>query len=81
MMNADEQYAAAVARCEAAARNQRHALGKWLPVDTRLHASQCEVCGALAWLARPGYEERWRVGGTALEQDCLEEDRRMDWGA
>ena len=73
-MNDDSQYTAAVVRCEASAWNRGHALGKWLPVDERLHASVCEACGAMAYVSRPGYEEHWRVGGTALVQDCLEEE-------
>ena len=68
------QYAAAVERCETAAKSHGHALGVWHIVDERLHASLFEFCDAMAWLTRPGYEERWRVGGTALEQDCLEEE-------
>ena len=75
-MNANEQYTAAVTRCEAAARNHGHALGVWYLVDERLHASICEVCGAIALVTRPGYEKHWRIGGSVLEQDCLEYDWR-----
>ena len=73
-MNAIGQYAAAVERCEMAARSHGHALGVWYQVDERLHASLCEVCGAMALVVRPGYEERWRTGGTVFEQGCLEEE-------
>jgi hypothetical protein len=43
----------------------------------------CEVCGAMVLVARPGGEERWRTGGKAFEQGCLEEeeDRRFEFGA
>ena len=75
-MNDDEQYTDAVARCEAEARNHGHVLGVWHLVDEQLHASICEVCDSMALLTRPSYEKRWRVGGTALEQDCLEEEGR-----
>lgn len=81
-MNADGQYAAAVESCEMAARRHGHTLGVWYLVDERLHASLCEVCGAMALVVRPGYEECWRTGGTVFEQDCLEEeeDRRSELG-
>ncbi|MDQ3834560.1 MAG: hypothetical protein M3315_13235 [Actinomycetota bacterium] len=74
-MNDSEGYSAAVARCEADAINHGHVLGVWYAVDARLHASLCAVCGAMAWVTLPGGEKRWRVGGTAREIDCLEEDR------
>ena len=82
-MNDDGQYAAAVESCEMAARSHGHALGKWYLVDKRLHASMCDVCGAMVLVARPGGEERWRTGGKAFEQGCLEEeeDRRFEFGA
>jgi hypothetical protein len=38
----------------------------------------CEVCGAMVLVARPGGEERWRTGGKAFEQGCLEEERIGD---
>lgn len=73
-MTGGGQYDDAVARCETAARNHGHALGVWYPVDERLHASMCEECGEMVWLARPGNEEGWRVGGEALRQDCPGEE-------
>ncbi len=69
----DGSYEVAVARCKASARKHGHALGEWLPVDKHLHASICEVCGAIGYVTRPGYEKRWRVGGQALAQACLGE--------
>lgn len=77
----NEQYAATVAGCETAARSRGHALGAWYPVDERLHAALCEVCGAMVWVSLSGGEERWRRGGAALEQDCLEEGERSETGA
>jgi len=43
----------------------------------------CEVCGAMVLVAWLGGEERWRTGGKAFEQGCLEEeeDRRFEFGA
>ena len=38
----------------------------------------------MALVVRPGYEERWRTGGTVFEQGCLlqeEEDRGAALGA
>ena len=70
-MNRNGQFPSAAAGCEAVARSHGHAQGKWLPINARLYVSMCEVCNATIWLARPGYEKRWRVGGTALDQDCL----------
>jgi hypothetical protein len=73
-MKAHEQYTSEVARCDMFARNRGHALGVWQPVDERLHASVCEVCTKIAWVSRSGDEERWRMGGSALGQACLEYD-------
>jgi hypothetical protein len=73
-----EQYQRALARCEEAAGNLGHTLGgMWYPVDERLHASICVRCGVMVWLTRPGQEKRWRIGGTALEEECLQEDRGL----
>lgn len=74
-MTDDGQYDDAVARCEAAARDHGHVLGVWYPVDKRLHASMCEECGEMVWVARPGNEERWRVGGEALRHYCPGKER------
>jgi hypothetical protein len=66
-----EQYHGAVARCEQTAGNLGHTLGGvWYPVDERLHASICELCGAMVWLRRD-QEKRWRIGGKALKEECL----------
>lgn len=73
-MNNIEQYLAMVARCELIAKENSHALGEWHPVSEHLHASLCWRCGAMVWVTRPGNEARWRIGGTALEEDCLKED-------
>ncbi len=75
-MYANEQYWAAVARCEATARDHGHTLDVWYPVSEELHASMCVVCGVMVWLSRPGQGERWRVGGAALEQECAGEEYR-----
>jgi len=67
-----EQYHDAVASCEETAGNLGHSLGGvWYPVDERLHASICVLCGAIVWLTRSGQENRWRIGGTALKEECL----------
>lgn len=72
----DEQYVSALARCEALARNKGHSLGVWYPVSTHLHASPCEGCGTMVWVTRPGTESHWRIGGSAFEQECLDDDWR-----
>ncbi len=79
-MSDDEQYGASLERCEAAARNNGHLLGVWHAVSEYLHASLCEVCGAMVWVVRPDYQKRWRGGGTALKQGCLLR-RRTDTGS
>jgi hypothetical protein len=71
----------AVSECEAAARDHGHTLGLWHPVDERLHASLCEVCGSVGRVMRPSGEKRWLIGGSALKQGCLEDDRGSAWGA
>jgi hypothetical protein len=68
-----QPYEAAVARCEAVALENGHAVSSWYPVDERLHASLCEACGKMFWVSRAGQEEGWRVGGRALRQDCPKE--------
>jgi DNA-binding GntR family transcriptional regulator len=70
--NVNGQYAAALERCEAAARRHDHVLGVWQKVDERLHASLCKACGAMVLVARPAHQERWRAGGRALKQSCLQ---------
>ncbi len=83
-MNYNEQYAAAVESCEMAARSHGHTLGGWYLVDERLHVAMCEVCGEMVLVARPGYEERWRIGGTGVQEGCFmqeEEDRGSELGA
>ena len=66
-----EQYHGALASCDEIAGNLGHTLGAtWYLVDERLHASICVLCGAMVWLTRPGQEKRWRIGGTALEEEC-----------
>ena len=56
------------------ASQQGHVLGRWHMVDERLHASLCEVCDEMAWVALSAGEEVWRIGGATLEQECLRED-------
>ena len=73
-----EQYQSALASCEESAGNHGHTLGgTWYPVDEWLHASICTRCGAMVWLTRRGQEKRWRIGGMALKEECLQEDRRL----
>jgi hypothetical protein len=73
-----EQYHSALAKCEQTAGNHGHTLsGMWYPVDDRLHASICIGCGAMVWLAWRGKEKRWRIGGTALKEECLQENRGL----
>ena len=67
-----EQYHSALASCKETAGNLGHTLGgMWYPVDERLHASICELCGAMVWLTRPGKEKRWRIGDKALKEECI----------
>ena len=73
-MQANEQYTSEVSRCVIAAKNRGHVLGVWQPVDERLYASMCEICTKIAWVSRWGDEKRWRMGGSALGKDCLEDD-------
>ena len=73
-MNISEQYTVMVARCESTARQTGHTLDVWYPVSEHLRASLCKICGAMVWVTRPGNEQRWRIGGTALQQDCLDYD-------
>ena len=79
-MSYNEQYMTMVSRCESTARENGHVLDVWYPVDEHLHASLCRICGAMVWVARPGKETRWRIGGSALEEDCLEDELRTDAG-
>ena len=73
-----QQYHSALARCEETAGNLDHTLGGvWYPVDERLRASICTLCGAMVWVTRRGQEKRWRIGGTALKEECLQEDRGL----
>jgi len=80
-MNNNEPYTVMVARCESTARELGHSLDVWYPVSEHLRASLCEVCGAMVWLTRPGKETRWRIGGTALQQECLDYDSGAAAGA
>ena len=83
-MNDRGQYAAAVESGKMAATSHGHALGIWYLVDERLHVSMCEACGEMVLVARLGDEERWRIGGTALQEGCLlqeAEDQGSELGA
>ena len=81
-MNFDGRYESAVSRCETIARNQGHIPGVWQPVDERLHAIVCEGCSMISWVSRSGEEERWRMGGQALKQECLAEDAAIgNWAS
>ncbi len=74
----DGQYDAAVASCEATARDHGHLVSAWHPVDGQLHASLCEECGDMVWVTRSGNEERWRVGGGALSRYCSSGEGREE---
>ena len=79
-MESSDQYAKMVAACETVAKNRGHTLGVWQPVDERLQASMCEVCGAIAWVTRYEDERGWQAGGEALRRECSEEeDTTEDW--
>ena len=80
-MNISEQYTVMVARCESTARRSGHTLDVWYPVSENLRASLCKICGAMVWLTRSGTEQRWRIGGTALQQECLKGDSGATAGA
>jgi hypothetical protein len=69
-----EQYMAMVARSELAAKEHGHVLGAWQPVSEHLHASLCWRCSAMVWVTRADDGMRWRIGGKALEEECLKED-------
>ena len=73
-MNRSEQLSVMVARCESTAREAGHILDVWYPVSEDLRASLCTICGAMVWVASPGREQRWRIGGAALQKECLEDD-------
>jgi hypothetical protein len=73
-MNNKEQLRAMVAKCESTATKNAHALDAWYPISEHLRASLCKICGAMVWVTRPGKEKDWRIGGTALQQECLEDD-------
>jgi len=83
----NEQYSAAIARGEATAKDNGHTVDVWYHVSEELHASMCVICGAMVWVTRPGGEKLWRIGGMAFEQECvheqecLEEDGRVEPGA
>jgi hypothetical protein len=47
LIEANEQYSAAVARCEATARDNGHTLDVWCHVSEELRASVCVFCGAM----------------------------------
>ena len=71
-MNNNVQHTVVVARCEATARQLGHALDVWYPVSEHLSASLCKVCGAMVWVTRSGTEQDWRIGGAALQKECLD---------
>ena len=73
-MNISEQFTLMVARCESTARQTGHTLDVWYQVSENLRASLCKICGAMVWVTRSGKEQRWRIGGTALQQECLDYD-------
>ena len=70
-MDNNGQYTVMVARCESTARELGHALDVWYPVSEHLRASLCKICGTIVWV-RSGAEQRWRIGGAALQKECLD---------
>ena len=72
------QHTVVVARCEATARELGHALDLWYPVSEHLRASLCKICGSMVWVTRSGTEQDWRIGGEALQQECLDHDLDVD---
>ena len=77
-MSYNEQLMKAISECQVSANQQGHLLGRWHKVDERLHASLCEVCDKMAWVALSGNEAFWRIGGATLNQECLREDLESD---
>jgi hypothetical protein len=71
-MDNNGQYTVMVARCESTARELGHALDVWYLVSEHLCASLCKICGTLVWVTRSGAEQRWRIGGAALQKECLD---------
>ena len=71
-MDNNGQYTVIVARCESTARELGHALDVWYPVSEHLRASLCKICGTMVWVTRSGAEQRWRLGGAALQKECLD---------
>jgi hypothetical protein len=41
-----------------------------------MRLSKCRGCGRLVWIVLSPGEERWRVGGNALNADCAPGFRR-----
>jgi hypothetical protein len=53
------------------AHERGHDLGDWGPtIGKRMRLSKCRGCGRLGWIVLPPGEEKWRVGGNALNADC-----------
>jgi hypothetical protein len=77
-MNNNEQHTVVVARCESTARELGHALDLWYSISENLRACLCKVCGSMVWLTRSGTEQAWRLGGAALQQECLDYDLGVD---
>ena len=73
-MDNNGQYTVMVATCETNARGLGHALDLWYSVSEHLSACLCKICGAMVWVTRSGKEQRWRIGGAALQQGCLAYD-------
>ena len=72
------KHTVVVARCEATARELGHALDLWYPVSEHLRASLCKICGSMVWVTRSGTEQDCRIGGEALQQECLDQDLDVD---
>jgi hypothetical protein len=61
----------ATGRAVVEAHERGHDLGEWRPINERMRVAKCRRCGRLVWIVRPPGEEAWRVGGNALNADCV----------
>ena len=53
------------------AHERGHVLGDWRLIGEQMRLAGCRRCGRLARIVRPPGEEAWRVGGNALNADCV----------
>ena len=79
-MTYNEPFVTAVFECESVARAHGHTLGKWQKVTEEMYVSMCVVCSEITWVTQQLGEKRWRMGGSVLEQECLEDNFRESSG-